>query len=215
MQNQTATYGQKPISLPYQVVLFERNATLPTSVDEKSGFYYIEKGHVKISATYGNVPRTILINRPGDFVGLSWPANSPSLSATAISPVTACFYDRSLTEPLSRSTDEVQAFLRGQTHGSLLRTGFRIWALQAHSVKARVAGTLLSLIDPTGLRIENISERTIETVDRRTLAELSGTVIETLSRVLTELEEAQIIIRDKRSITVLKPAALMKIAASA
>ena len=75
----------------------------------------------------------------------------------------------------------------------------RIAALENYSVRNRVASVLLSFsekfgkVTPEGLRID-------VKIDRETMARLAGTVTESLSRQLSELESENIIHREGRFI---------------
>lgn len=84
----------------------------------------------------------------------------------------------------------------------------QICIMQKRSAKERIAATLLSLNN-----MFNNNPDSIEGIplDKKTLASLSGTVIETLSRNLTEFEDQGIIKRIKTKIMIKNSESLKKL----
>ena len=89
----------------------------------------------------------------------------------------------------------------------------RIAYLECFSVRTRIAATLLSLHKKFG-RASDLGSKIDVKIDRKTLAQLAGTVVESLSRNLTELEQKKIIARKGRSIHVLDLEKLARISTS-
>lgn len=87
----------------------------------------------------------------------------------------------------------------------------RIVGLEHHSAKNRVASLLLSLIEKFGEPSKHGTKLNVE-LDRKTMAGLAGTVVETFSRIITDLEDEKVILRERRKITVLNKEHLKRIA---
>lgn len=86
----------------------------------------------------------------------------------------------------------------------------RILTLGSRTVRAKVAATFVSLAKKFGKVNADGSIKIIPSIDRRTLSELSGTVTETFSRTVTDLEDRKIIARDRRAIRILDMEALQE-----
>ncbi|MNT50162.1 fumarate/nitrate reduction transcriptional regulator [compost metagenome] len=83
----------------------------------------------------------------------------------------------------------------------------RIAALENHSVRNRVASVLLSLSEKFG-KMTHQGQLIDVKIDRDTMAKLAGTVTESLSRQLSELEAEDIIHREGRFIYIKNKAKL-------
>ncbi|MGE4132457.1 MAG: Crp/Fnr family transcriptional regulator [Bdellovibrionales bacterium] len=86
----------------------------------------------------------------------------------------------------------------------------RLSHLSDHQLKSRVVSALLYLDDKFGQKTLNGSRIGVN-IDRATLSQLAGTVRESTSRVLTELEADQLISRIGRHIFIRDKARLLKL----
>lgn len=188
------------------------NASSPPK--QLRGFYCIRQGHVQVTTFSPKSNRnTLRICGPGDLVGYGgWETTIVDPHAAyALGEVSACFF------PASN-------FLAAQNKFPNIATGIakmllriinikdrRIVGLENHSAKNRVASLFLSLVEKFGESSKHGSKINVE-LDRKTMAVLAGTVVETFSRIITDLENEKVILRDRRKIHVLNKKHLKRIA---
>ena len=180
------------------------------------GFYCVRSGHLKLGVSPTDPEsKPVRIGGPGDLVGYAGPSkrqnSEPAYSAVALDSVSACFFRFDEFQDLQNSSTEVSNGLVRMLCRELEFKDERIIGLENHSVKNRVAALLHSLNSKFGSKNGKVSRIDVK-VDRRTLALLSGTVSQTLGRVLTELEDDKIILREGRSICVLDAQRLHQVA---
>lgn len=164
------------------------------------GFYCIQSGHLKLGRENVQKSGVVRICGPGDLVGYETSTSLPS--AQMIEDGKICFIKMEEFLKIQNAEPEVAASIVQALVKIIKIKDERIVGLENHSVKNRVASTLLSLVKKFGLQTKNgllIDAK----IDRKTLAQLAGTVTESLARALTELEDDKIISRQGRSIFVL------------
>ena len=188
---------QKAIDAMRAEHLFTRGEALPFSERDGSvnGLWCIRSGYVKLSYTYGNLTRPIRICGPGDLVGYGHWHCDHRFVAEALEAVSACLLEKERFDVMQRESPELNATLVKLACQRELQTAQRLAILQSRSVRSRVAGTLTSLERKFGERGARGSRIPVR-IDRKTLASLSGTVPETLARVLSEFEGNGWILRD-------------------
>lgn len=186
---------------------FEPGQNIVQSEDGLQKFFCIYEGHVKIVVRDRKNQKSIRICGPGDLIGFQIP---DSYLLQPIDSVTVCMIDATAFHDLQLKVPEISIGIIE----NLLKTTYskdkQLRGLENHSVKNRVAATLVNLTDRFGV-ITDDGTMIDFTVDRKTLAELSGTVVESLARVLTELEDEKIIIRKGRKIKILDRAKLQDV----
>ena len=164
---------------------FRSGQNMPFSRNGRVGFFCIASGYVRLNCKSGCTYRAVRISGPGDIVGY---VNflSSNYTATAIDAVTACFFDLEIFFMLQSQTPELSRSAIKWLCELITVRDERILTLGSRTAKAKVASTFLSLAKKFGQTGHDGSIRITPTIDRRTLAELSGTVMETFSRVVTE-----------------------------
>ena len=168
-----------------RIELMPANGVLTFNKEKGSGLYRINDGFARLRLSVRGQERSISILGPGQLL-----ISLPPLAAR--SPVVTALTDLVLEfHPVRGGIDVLR-----KLETSLHETAERIWGLQSRSVRAKVAATLLSL--PKEWR-----EGGIEHLDRKTLAELSGTSPETLARIITDLELDKIVERRGRDLFIL------------
>jgi CRP-like cAMP-binding protein len=98
-------------------------------------------------------------------------------------------------------------FVAGRLHELQLRHR----QLMTERVERRVARALLRLIRDAGRRVETGLEIAFP-ISRQDIAEMTGTTLYTVSRVLSSWEERGVVHSDRQHIVVTKPHALVVIA---
>ncbi len=186
---------------------FQPENTIVYNKDGMENFFCIQEGHVKIEINDGKNQKTIRICGPGDLIGLQMPDN---YSIHALDAVTLCLIDANAFTNLQMKVPEISMGIIQNLLRTISSEDEQLRGLENHSVKNRVAATLANLSDRFGI-IDQQCTMIDFTVDRKSLAQLSGTVVESLARVLTELENEKIIKRHGRKIQILNRSKLQEI----
>jgi CRP/FNR family transcriptional regulator len=181
-------------------VASEKGENVPLKHGSADGFVCIRSGYAKVIYKYAGLARPVSICGPGDLVGYGYWHCDDRLALEALEDVGACFFTKTDFEALVREEPEMSEELRKVLCRNALQKAERIGMLQSRSVHSRVAALLASLERKFGERAPNGSR--IPVGDRETLAALSGTVVETLARVLTHFEENGWIVREGRRLRV-------------
>lgn len=186
---------------------FETQEIVPLAIDGRRKMYCIKSGSVKLATSQGGIVR---ICGPGDVIGYHGIENTCTYDVTAVGDVQVCEFDRELFFMIQDKSPEItKEFFDFLSREIELRDA-RISALENYSVRNKVASTLLSLNKKFGCNSEFGTVISIP-IDRKTLAQLSGTVVESLARTLTDLENAQSITRMGRFIHIQNIEKLQKI----
>lgn len=180
---------------------FGQGETIPFTKGSAAGFWCMQSGYVTLSYAYAELSRPVRICGPGDLIGYGHWHDDYRLVAKTLEPVSACFFDKDRFLALQRDVPEINEGLVKLTCRIAVQEAQRIAFLQSRSVRSRVAGLLTSLERKFGERTDRGS-RIPARVDRKTMAALSGTVVETLARVLSDFEHEGWISRDGRAIHV-------------
>jgi CRP-like cAMP-binding protein len=175
------------------------------------GVVCIRSGYVKVSHVYAKRSRPVRICGPGDLVGYGYWHCDTRMVPEALEDTSGCFFEKKRFLVLQREVPEISEQLIKLLGRIALQKSQRISSLQSRAVRSRVAALLTSLERKFGERTPQGSRIGVR-VDRRTMAALSGTVIETLSRALTDFEKQGFIARDGRTVYVLNMDALNALA---
>ena len=188
-------------------VSFTRGARIALKTNGSDGFLCMKRGYVKLDYKYAKLARPVRICGPGDLVGYgNWHCDY-RVVPVALEAGCACFIEKASFLALQNAIPELNERILKLLCQIELQYQQRVSVLQGRSVRGRVAGVLASLERKFGERSTRGSRIPIR-IDRQTLASLSGTVTETLSRVLTDFEDKAWITRDGRFLHVLDKDAL-------
>lgn len=182
-----------------KAVEFSPAQAMPFKDDDKNHiFYMITSGYAKL-AYQKHTQHPLRICGPGDILGYGeWNCKFPH-KAESLDTVQAWVFTQNEFQKFLYRSPNLQDCMFKIVCNILALKDERISALENHSVRNRVASVLISLSDkfgkesPAGLRID-------VKLDRETMAKLAGTVTESLSRQLSELESEDIIQREGRYI---------------
>lgn len=188
-------------------LFFEEGLPIPSKIDDRESLYCIKSGYVKLCHSSGAALR---ICGPGDIIGYNDIADNQLYVAIALSSVHVCSFDKkALLDFQDQHPAIAKEFIRMLSREIQLRDE-RIHYLENFSVKNKVAATLFSLNKKFGTPSDQGSKISV-LLERKTLAQLSGTVVESLARNLTDLENSKVILRVGRYIHVLDPEKLQQI----
>lgn len=198
----------KELHCPFQLKPNEHSNFV---MKDAPGFIFIKEGFMRIGYKRSSHVQTVRIAGPGEIVGFGNWKYPDRYVAIALSLVNAVFIDKDLfekqlsTDPLiSKEIFDVSIF-------QVMLRDERICTLQNPTVRGRIAGTLVSLSDKFGKYDAQGRLEILAIVDRKILAELSSTVVETLARTLTEFENKGIIERQGKTIFILNYPALLQV----
>lgn len=163
-------------------------------------FYILTTGHAKLSFEKHN-RHPVRICGPGDVLGYGEWYSKYSHKAECVDPISGWSFLREPFQKLLHSTPNLQECMIKALCQILAIKDERISALENHSVSNRVAAVLLSLTEKFGKETAEGLYIGVK-LDRDTIARLAGTVTESLSRQLSELEEENIIARNGRAILI-------------
>lgn len=181
----------------------------PVSFKEKneSGFFCVCSGHIQLGFVDKHKSGILRICGPGDLVGFEM--TEANLVAQALEDTQLCFIKRKPFAEIQRNSSDISNGIIQALVRVIAIKNDRIIGLENHSVKNRIATTLISLMKKFGIRSEWGTLIDVK-IDRKALAKLAGTVVESLARVLTELENENIIRRDGRKIHVVNKEKLVQ-----
>jgi CRP-like cAMP-binding protein len=200
----------KKFSRFYSQIEIKGGQQVPFEKNGKAGFVIIEQGYARLAYRLDSSTHTVMIVGPQDIIGCESYLVPNSYVATAIENMSALYFDHELFYILKNRLPELNTRLLERSIYSLIERDERLFTLENRSVKARVAGTLFSLCKKFGKKRNDNTWEIFAPIDRKTMAELSGTVIETLARTLTEFEADGVILRDGKNIVIVDEAELIR-----
>jgi CRP/FNR family transcriptional regulator len=190
---------------------FKKGETVFSEGDKGNGFYVVAEGVVKIFKLSLEGKEQILhifgsgepIGEVAVFAGRSFPAN-----AVAINDVRLLFIPRNAFVRLIEQTPSLALNMLGILSLRLRQFTVQIEHLTLREVPGRLAAYLLMLSDEKG----KASEIDI-TITKHQLANLLGTVPETLSRILTRMDDQGFVTVNRRKVSIQSRSGLEELAA--
>ncbi len=185
--------------------------------DSATDVHFLLTGQVKIVHETEDGQEVIFrLIQPGEFFGGAGGWGAQAYPATAIALEDASVFHLPTSEfgtLIAAHPDFSMAIIREM--GLRLREAeARIRELQLERVERRIARTLLRLAGKTGQRTEQ-GVRIDLPQSRQHLAELSGSTLSTVSRVLSEWDRQGLILAGRERVTIVKPHELVMIAEDA
>ncbi len=177
-------------------------------------FFVLVRGRLRVTKVTSEGQQIVVrIVNPGDLFGiakalarLDYPGTATALTDSCA----LCWPMRLWTELLG--SYPVLAISVAQTLGSrLLETQQRVLELSTEDVERRVAHAVLRLVNQSG-RKENAGLRIDFPISKQDVAEMTGTTLHTVSRVLTAWEAAGLVERGRRKLLVCDPHGLVMLA---
>ncbi|RWM07712.1 Crp/Fnr family transcriptional regulator [Mesorhizobium sp.] len=191
-----------------------RNAFLFEEEQEAHSFFLLLDGHVRVvKSTPDGHEVTVRYISPGELMGIALALGRTTYPASAIAVVDCV----SLAWPSHQwptFAEEFPAFVANayKTIGSRLQDAHsRVIEMSTEQVDQRVAHALLKLVDQTG-------KKTGEgflidfPLSRQNIAEMTGTTLHTVSRLLSCWEGKGLVKSGRQKVTVLAPHRLLELA---
>lgn len=179
--------------------------------DNCHGCIYVREGYLRIGFKRNSHIQTVRIAGPGEMIGFGTWLYPEKYVGIALTQVKASQFERHFFFEKLLSDKEIAQGIFQSAISQIIFRDERICTLQNPTVKGRVAGTLLSLAHKFNSQDSKGFLQIPPIVDRKILAELSGTVTETLSRALTEFQKREIIERQGKTIIIHNYQALLNI----
>jgi CRP-like cAMP-binding protein len=192
----------------------DAGASFFTEGDAAAAFFVLTAGRVKLTQLTEDGHRVVLrlvgagdaFGGAGAFGETTYPVSAEAIErSTAFAWASDAMQHLLETEPAM--TLNALHFVAGRLHELQLRHR----QLMTERVERRVARALLRLIRDAGRHVETGLEIAFP-ISRQDIAEMTGTTLYTVSRVLSSWEERGVVHSDRQHIVVTKPHALVVIA---
>lgn len=191
-----------------------KNTSVFEQEEEATAFYLLLSGHIRVVRTAPDGHQIIAryINE-GELFGIAIAMGRTTFPASAVAAVDCVV----LSWP-NREWAELQATVPAfgasayQTIGSRLQdTQARVMEMSTAQVEQRIANTLLKLVKQAGRKTENGIEIDFP-ITRQDIAEMTGTTLHTVSRLLSGWEDEGLVRGGRQKVTVVNPHQLLLIA---
>jgi CRP-like cAMP-binding protein len=184
--------------------------------DSSSKFYIVIVGRLRATQTTSDGQQVIIrYVGPGEFVGftaLSSGANHPG-TATAVEESHLIGWDVSTIRPLMEKHSIIAINALSVLGDRYHEMQTRLREIATERVEQRIAHALLRLAKHAGRSTPTGLEIAIP-LSRQDLAEMSGTTLHTVSRVLSNWEGSELVDTGRRRVVVRNASALERIAAT-
>ncbi len=195
------------------IISVKRGDKLDFRYNGKEGFYCLGCCIILLSAGRAGRKKVVSIYGYGDILVNYNCDNIPTYEYTTkvISPhAHVCFFPKQQFQELCLKYPKLLLRMAVRLKQQMIKAESRISTLSDYYLKSRVAATLVYLSDRFGKDSAN-GRIIVADIDRGSLAELSGTIVESLARTLTEFEKSNLIRRDKRKIVIVDREGLLKV----
>ena len=199
---------------PARSFRFPKNAEVFSQEEEAHQFFLLLSGYIRVVRTTPEGEQIIAryINE-GELFGIAVAMGRSTYPASAVAAVDCV----ALSWPNSAWND-LQARVPGfgatayQTIGARLQdTQSRVMEMSTRQVEQRIAGAVLRLVQQSGRKTEEGVEIDFP-ISRQDIAEMTGSTLHTVSRLMSAWEEEGIVRSGRQKVTVTDPHALMLVA---
>jgi len=193
------------------LVKFKTKNNLIFVHDDQPGYYCIRSGQLSLSIKSENSSKTVAFCGPSDFIGFSFSNNyfNLNLEAHALTDGEACFIPSTAIQNLKNYSTHLTNGIINKLNGFIQLQYSRIFSLEKLKAKNRVGSLLLTLCNKFG-KSSSYGILIDIKIDRIVLAQMACTVPETFARILSELENENIIKREGRKLHILNQSKLQK-----
>jgi CRP-like cAMP-binding protein len=182
--------------------------------DEAGAFYVLTSGRVKLTQVTPDGHQVVIrLVNPGEPFGGVGAFGDPTypVSAEAVEASVALAWTSAAMRQLLESEPAIAVNALHVVAGRLYDLQQRYRQAITERVERRVARAILRLVQDAGRRVDEGVEIAFP-VSRQDIAEMTGTTLFTVSRLLSAWEERGIVRSGRQRITLTKPDALMAIA---
>ncbi len=214
------TFSTLPEETRARLLLLAQRRTLKADAflfhqgDEATYAYFVERGHVKLTQVTLEGHEIVLgVVGPGGMVGgiVTLLGMDYPVSARAIEDTTLLYWHRDVLYREVEQDGRLGLFVLRMLAARFQDLQNRYRELASERVERRIARTLLRLAVQAGRREENKVVIPFP-VTRQMLADMSGTTLYTVSRVLKRWQERGLIESERQRISILSPHALVRVA---
>ncbi|EHK53216.1 cyclic nucleotide-binding protein [Mesorhizobium alhagi CCNWXJ12-2] len=199
--------GARSVRYPKQSAVFEQEA-------EAHSFFVLLDGHIRVVRTTPEGHQVIVrYISEGEIFGVAAALGRTTYPASAIAAVdcVALVWPNALWSELSLRFPSFGANTYKTVGSRLQETHTRVVELSTEQVEQRVAHALLRLVNQTGQKTDQGIEIDFP-ISRQDIAEMTGTTLHTVSRLLSAWEERGLIVSGRQKVTVKDPHALVVLA---
>lgn len=199
--------GARSVRYAKDTAVFEQEA-------EAHSFFVLLDGHIRVVRTTPDGNQVIVrYISEGEIFGVAAALGRTTYPASAIAAVdcVALVWPHSAWNDLSARFPQFGANTYKTVGSRLQDAQTRVVEMSTEQVEQRVAHALLRLVNQTGRK----TERGIEIdfpISRQDIAEMTGTTLHTVSRLLSAWEDKGIIVSGRQKVTVSDPSRLMLLA---
>lgn len=195
-------------------VLFAKESIVFEQEADARSFYVLLSGHIRVVRTTPD-GRQIIARyiSEGEIFGVAAALGRLTYPATAVAAVdcVVLVWPSSVWPDLSSRFPALSAGTFKTVGNRLQETQARVLELATEQVEQRVASAILRLINQTGRKTEAGIEIDFP-ISRQDIAEMTGTTLHTVSRLLSAWEEKGIIVSGRQRVTVADPHRLVLLA---
>lgn len=193
---------------------FPKNSEVFSQDEEAGHFFLLLSGHIRVVRTTPEGEQIIAryINE-GELFGIAVAMERTTYPASAVAAVECVV----LSWP-NGAWHDLQARAPGfsasayQTIGARLQdTQSRVMEMSTRQVEQRIAGAVMRLVQQSGRKTDNGIEIDFP-ISRQDLAEMTGSTLHTVSRLMSAWEEEGMVRSGRQKVTVTDPHALMLVA---
>ncbi|MBI1291450.1 helix-turn-helix domain-containing protein [bacterium] len=193
---------------------YAKNASVFEQEEEASAFHFLLSGHIRVVRTAPDGHQIIAryINE-GELFGIAVAMGRKTFPASAVAAVDCVV----LSWP-NREWAQFQAMFPSfgasayETIGSRLQdTQARVMEMSSSQVEQRIANALLKLVNQAGRKTADGIEIDFP-ITRQDIAEMTGTTLHTVSRLLSAWEDEGLVKGGRQKVTVRDPHQIMLIA---
>lgn len=182
--------------------------------DAANAVYMVARGQVRLGQLESDGQEVLIrFLGPGDIFGAvaAFKEATVPVSAQTVEPAEVLAWDRAVIRPLVERYPRLSLNLMTILAGRIQEMRERIGDLQTQRVERRIARALLRLAQQVGQRTETGVLINLP-LSRQDLAEMTGTTLYTVSRVLSQWEADGIVKSGRERVEILRPHSLVTIA---
>jgi CRP-like cAMP-binding protein len=182
--------------------------------DDAEEFYVIVHGRLRVTQITSTGEQIVVrVVNPGELCGIAHALGRTTYPATAMAVVdsVALAWPMDRWEDIFRRFPSFAAVAMGMIGSRLQEAHTRIREMSTEVVERRVSHTVLRLAQQSGKR-EPEGIRIDFPISKQDLAEMAGTTLHTVSRILTAWEEAGLVGTGRQKLLVKEPHRLLLIA---
>jgi CRP/FNR family transcriptional regulator, nitrogen oxide reductase regulator len=193
---------------------YAKDAAIFEEEEEAHSFFLLLHGHVRVAKTTPDGSQVIVryINE-GELMGIAAAIGRTTYPATAVAAVdsVAIAWPTSAWSGLASRYPSFAGNAYANIGTRLQETQQRVVEMSTEQVEQRVAHALLRLVQQAGRKTDEGIEIDFP-ITRQDIAEMTGTTLHTVSRILSGWEGEGVVASGRQKVTVTDPHALMLIA---